>query len=56
MDQEKIGKFLKKLRLDKNLTQEQLANKLNVSDKTISKWENGRGLMDISFSRISPVR
>lgn len=49
MDQEKIGKFLKKLRLDKNLTQDQLANKLNVSDKTISKWENGRGLMDISF-------
>ena len=41
MDQVKIGKFLMYLRREKKLTQAQLAEELNVSDKTISKWERG---------------
>lgn len=49
MNQEKIGKFIARCRKDKNLTQEQLANKLGISDRAISKWENGKCLMDISF-------
>lgn len=39
MDQMKIGAFLKKLRKEKNLTQEQLAEQLNVSGRTVSRWE-----------------
>ena len=42
MDQEKIGKFISQCRKEKKLTQAQLAEKLNVSDKSISRWENGR--------------
>ena len=49
MNQEKIGKFIAELRKEKNMTQEQLANKLGITDRAISKWENGRCLMDISF-------
>lgn len=49
MNQEKIGKFIKELRIEKKLTQQDLALKLNVSDKAISKWENGRCLMDVSL-------
>lgn len=41
MDQIKIGSFLKELRKEKNLTQENLAEKLNVSNRTISRWETG---------------
>lgn len=51
MNQEKIGKFISELRKEKNMTQEQLANKLGITDRAISKWENGRCLMDISFFR-----
>lgn len=43
------GNTIKTLRIKKNLTQNQLANKLGVSDKTISKWENNRGLPDITL-------
>lgn len=43
MDQTKIGKFIQSLRKDKNLTQVELANRIGVSDRAISKWENGRG-------------
>lgn len=43
------GKVIKELRENKNLTQKQLAEKLMVSDKAISKWENNRGLPDISM-------
>lgn len=39
MDQMKIGAFLKKLRKEKNLTQEQLAEQFNVSGRTVSRWE-----------------
>ena len=49
MNQEKIGKFIAKCRKDKNLTQGELADKLNISNKTISKWETGRGIPDASI-------
>lgn len=41
MDQKKIGQFLKTLRKEKNITQENLAETLNVSTRTISRWETG---------------
>ena len=43
------GKIIKELREKQNITQSQLANIINVSDKTISKWETGKGLPDISL-------
>ena len=49
MDQEKIGKFIAKCRKEKNITQQELAEKLGITYKAISKWENGRCLPDISF-------
>ena len=49
MDQEKIGKFIAELRKEKNLTQEQLGEKLGVTHKAISKWENGKCLPDPSL-------
>ena len=49
MEQQKIGKFLKELRNEKNLTQEQLAEKLNVSGRTVSRWETGSNMPDISL-------
>ena len=49
MDQEKIGRFIAELRKEKNLTQQELADKLNVTDRAISHWENGRRLPDISL-------
>ena len=48
MDQVKIGKFIAELRKEKNMTQQQLGDKIGVSFKTISKWENGRGMPDLS--------
>ena len=44
MDQIKIGRFLAACRKEKDLTQRQLAELLHVSDKTVSKWETGKGL------------
>ena len=49
MDQIKIGIFLKELRKEKGLTQEQLAEVLNVSNRTISRWETGSNMPDISM-------
>ncbi len=49
MDQIKIGSFLKLLRKEKNLTQEQLADQLGVSNRTVSRWENGNNMPDISL-------
>lgn len=49
MNQEKIGKFIAKCRKDKNLTQGELADKLNISNKAISKWETRRGMPDASI-------
>lgn len=48
MNQQKIGSFLKELRKKKNLTQEQLAEKFNLSNRTISRWENGINMPDLS--------
>ncbi len=49
MDQIKIGKFIAELRKQQNMTQLDLATKLGVTDRAVSKWENGRGLPDISL-------
>ena len=49
MDQVKIGSFLKELRKERNLTQESLAEKLNVSNRTISRWETGSNMPDIGM-------
>ena len=46
MDQLKIGKFIAECRKQKKLTQMQLAEKLNITDKAISKWENGKAMPD----------
>ena len=49
MNQEKTGKFIANLRKEKNMTQQELAEKINVTDRAISHWENGRRLPDISL-------
>ena len=49
MNQIKIGKFIAECRKDKNITQEQLADMLNTTNKSISKWENGNCLPDSSL-------
>ena len=49
MDQIKIGKFIAALRKEKGYTQEQLAEKLSVSNKSISRWENGNTMPDLSL-------
>ncbi|MBR3357256.1 MAG: helix-turn-helix transcriptional regulator [Solobacterium sp.] len=48
MDQAKIGTLLKELRKEKNLTQEQLAEKFNVAARTVSRWETGSNMPDLS--------
>lgn len=49
MDQEKIGKIIKEIRKNNNLTQADLANKYNVTYQAVSKWENGKNIPDISI-------
>ena len=49
MDQIKIGKFIAECRKKNNLTQMQLAEKLNITDRAISKWENGKSMPDSSI-------
>lgn len=49
MDQIQIGKFIAESRKSRNLTQRQLADVLSISDKTISKWECGKGLPEVSL-------
>lgn len=48
MNQVKIGNFLKELRKEKALTQEQVAEHFNISSRTVSRWENGNNMPDIS--------
>ena len=48
MNQLMTGKFISQKRKEKNLTQEQLAEKLGVSNKTVSKWETGKCMPDYS--------
>lgn len=49
MDCQKVGKLIFSLRKEKDMTQKQVADLLNVSDKTISKWERGLGCPDVSL-------
>ena len=49
MDQQKIGEFLKTLRKETGLTQEELADKMNVSRRTVSRWETGSNLPDLAL-------
>ena len=49
MDQIKIGKYIQTLRKEKNMTQLELAEKLNISHQAVSKWENGETLPDIGI-------
>lgn len=49
MDCEKVGELIRSLRLEGGLTQKQLAETMNISDKTISKWERGLGCPDVSL-------
>ena len=49
MDQKITGRFLKELRKEKGLTQEQLAEQFNVSDRTVSRWENGNNMPDLDI-------
>ncbi|MBQ8001465.1 MAG: helix-turn-helix domain-containing protein [Ruminococcus sp.] len=49
MDQIKIGRFIAKCRKEKGLTQMQLAEALNITDRAVSKWENGKAMPDSSI-------
>ena len=51
MNPDKVGKFIKKLRKDNNLTQKDLADKYGVTYQAVSKWENGINLPDVSLIR-----
>lgn len=51
MNQQKIGKFIASCRKKQKLTQEQLAEKLNITYKAVSKWETGKGLPDASIMK-----
>jgi transcriptional regulator with XRE-family HTH domain/desulfoferrodoxin (superoxide reductase-like protein) len=51
MDCAKTGKLIRALRLEKGMTQRAVAEKLNISGKTVSKWENGLGCPDVSLLR-----
>ncbi|MBI9100041.1 MAG: helix-turn-helix transcriptional regulator [Spirochaetaceae bacterium] len=49
MNTEQIGKLIRQLRLEKDMTQKDLAKILNITDQAVSKWERGWGLPDISL-------
>ena len=49
MNQEKVGKLIKEIRIKNNLTQSQFADRYNVSYQAVSKWENGKNLPDITL-------
>lgn len=49
MDNKKIGVFISSLRKEQGLSQKELAEKLSVTDKAVSKWETGRGIPDVSI-------
>ena len=52
MNQEKIGKFIAEVRKKKNMTQQELADRLGITDRAVSNWENGRRLPDLSMITI----
>ena len=49
MDQVKTGKVIQKMRKEQQLTQRQIADKMNISDKTVSKWETGNGMPEVGL-------
>lgn len=49
MDNQKFGAFVARLRKEQNLTQKELADRLNVTDKAVSKWETGKGFPDVKL-------
>lgn len=49
MDQKRIGAFIARCRKEKNLTQMQLAELLGITNQAVSKWENGRGMPEVSL-------
>ena len=49
IDQKKIGEFLKRLRKEKDKTQEEIADLFGVSSRSVSRWENGNTLPDLSI-------
>ena len=49
MNQDKIGNFIKSIRIDNNLTQKEFADKLGVTYQAVSKWENGKNIPDIAI-------
>lgn len=49
MDNERFGSFLARLRREQGLTQKELADRLNVTDKAVSKWETGKGFPDVKL-------
>ena len=49
MDQIRTGSLIRQLRTERGLTQKQLAERINVSDKAVSKWERGNGCPDVSL-------
>ena len=51
MDQIKIGKFIQEKRKEKGITQSELAEKLNITDRAISKWENGICMPDVGIMK-----
>ncbi len=52
MDQKQIGLFIAQLRREKNLTQEQLGERVGVTNKTVSRWENGNYMPDLATLQI----
>ena len=52
MNYDKIGKFIQEKRKEKNLTQKELAEKIGVTDRAVSKWERGVGCPDVSILEI----
>ena len=55
MDQKKIGAFIAQCRKEKSLTQIQLAELLDITNQAVSKWENGRGMPDVSLFLCIPL-
>ena len=49
MDCAKVGQLIRNLRKDQNLSQQALAERLGISNKTVSKWETGKGAPDVSL-------
>ena len=52
MDMQKVGKFLAELRKERNLTQDELGEQIGVTNKTVSRWENGNYLPPVEMLQI----